>query len=119
MSDKEIVKTQQFEERVISHLSDIYPDMDNDIKVALWDVVEGLIQRANKFSFTSNTPAIGSESYRIKKFLDGPLDESDDGIIRQHLWELLDFCFLSLCHHTAESLGIAPVDKFKITILPK
>ena len=119
MNDKKFSKTQKLEERVISNLNEIYPGMDDDIKITLWDVVEGLIQRANKFSFKPNTTAIGSESYRIKKYLDEPLDESVDGIIRQHLWELVDFCFLSICNHTAEALGIAPVDRFKITILPK
>ena len=119
MKNKKFSKTQKLEERVISNLSEIYPGMDDEIKITLWDVVEGLIQRANRFSFLPNTDAVGSEGYRNKKFLNGPLDESEDGIIRQHLWELLDFCFLSICHHTAESLGIAPADKFKIKAIPK
>ena len=119
MNDKKISKTQQLEKRVISHLYEIYPGMEDDIRIVLWDVVDGLIQRANRFSFKPNTTTVGSESYRIKKYLDEPLDESKDGIIRQHLWELVDFCFLSICHRTAESLGKAPVDRFKITILSK
>ena len=119
MNDKKISQIQQFEEMIIAHLSKICPGMGDDIRFILWDVVEELVQRATNFSFEPNTTAIGSKGYRIKKYLGGSLDKSEDGIIRQHIWELINYCFLSICHHTAESLGLAPPDRFVITILPR
>ena len=119
MDNKIITKTQQFEERVIFHLSEICPGMEDYIRIILWEVAERLIQRANKFSFEPNTTAVGSGGFRIRMYLNGPLDESEDGIIRQYLWELLDFCCLSICHHIAELLGVAPFGKIRITALPE